>query len=75
VRYTQGRHYRRLITTESFIIFNYGFAPMTDEFIARKLQIQTRVPMTDRLASAGGQHTDNNSPDGLTKEKLLVLFN
>lgn len=75
VRYSHGRHYRRLINTERFIIFNYGFAPMTDEFIARKLQIQTRVPMSDRLSMAGGQHTDNNSPDGLTKEKLLVVFN
>jgi len=75
VRYNQGRHYRRLINTERFIIFNYGFAPMTDEFIARKLQIQTRVPLSDRLAMAGGQHTDNNSQTGLTKEKLLISFN
>jgi hypothetical protein len=75
VRYSHGRHYRRLINTERFIIFNYGFAPMTEEFIARKLQIQSRVPYSDRISQCGGQHTDNNSAEGLTREKLIYMFN
>ena len=72
--YPLGRHYKRLINTDSFIIFNYGFAPMTKEFIARKLSIQTRIPESERLACNGGAHTDAKNPNGLTEDRLIEMY-
>ena len=72
--YPLGRHFKRLINTDRFIIFNYGFAPMTEQFYDRKLQIQTRIPQSERLACNGGAHTDAQNPNGLTKERLIEMY-
>lgn len=72
VIYTPGRHFRNAHNTNQFIIFNYGFAPMTKEFYNRKLQIQNKIPITDRMQGFGGDHTNNGT--GLTKTSLLCLY-
>lgn len=73
-RYPSGRHFRRLITTDRFIIFNYGFAPMTEEFYKRKLQVQNLIPLAERLKHNGGAHTDGQNPDGLTRERFIEMY-
>jgi hypothetical protein len=72
--YPPGRHFRRIINTDRFIIFNYGFAPMTEEFYKRKLQIQKLIPYSERLKCNGGAHTDALNPNGLTRERLVEMY-
>ena len=72
--YPSGRHFRRLINTDRFMIFNYGFAPMTEEFYKRKLQIQNLIPMQQRLMHNGGAHTDGSNPNGLTRERFVEFY-
>jgi hypothetical protein len=72
--YPAGRHFRRIINTDRFIIFNYGFAPMTEEFYKRKLQIQELIPYSERLKCNGGAHTDALNPNGLTRERLVEMY-
>ena len=47
---------------------------MTEEFIARKLQIQYRMTVQEKFRNAGFQHYDGKSPDGLTRNKLLHWY-
>lgn len=72
--YPSGRHFRRLINTDRFIIFNYGFSPMTEEFYKRKLQIQNLIPLSQRLMQNGGAHTDGTNPKGLTRERFIEFY-
>ena len=69
---TLGRHFKRLVNCQNFVIFNYGFAPMTTEFKNRKLQIQHKIPDSDRLCGNGGNHT--NGVHGLTEDSLVELY-
>lgn len=56
-----------------FIILKYMLAPMTEEFIKRKLQIQDKIPYKDQqIWRGGGHHTDYGA--GLTKEKILKNY-
>lgn len=48
-----GRHYYRPHTTEKLAIFYFGWCPMTDDQLKRKLQIQTQLPLIDRLRGYG----------------------
>nr|QMP83717.1 MAG: hypothetical protein [Caudoviricetes sp.] len=73
ISYSPGRHFRNAHNTNEFIIFNYGFSPMTKEFYERKLQIQNRIPDSDKSRGLGGEHTNNGM--GLTKDSLLSLYN
>jgi hypothetical protein len=73
-RYPPGRHFRRIINTDRFIIFNYGFAPMTEEFYKRKLQVQELIPYEERVKHNGGAHTDALNPNGLTRERLVEMY-
>lgn len=75
MQYPSGRHFKRLINTDKFIIFNYGFAPMTEEFYARKLQIQTRIPESERRMHQGGAHTNGQDPNGLSRDRLIGMYN
>lgn len=72
--YPSGRHFRRLINTDRFMIFNYGFAPMTEEFYKRKLQIQNLMPWSERMKQNGGAHTDGMNPNGLTRERFVEMY-
>lgn len=52
---TPGRHYGHY-NTEDFVIFYYGWAPFNEPVLARKLQIQTQIPLIDRQRNLGFQH-------------------
>lgn len=69
LKYPVGRHFLNYEdTSEDFVIFNYGFAPWNEHLIGRKLQIQHRIPIADKLRNWGTEHHNNNK--GLTKEDL-----
>tara|TARA_B100001250_G_scaffold181214_1_gene155885 strand:- start:199 stop:945 length:747 start_codon:yes stop_codon:yes gene_type:complete len=72
--YVPGRHFDNYDQmTDKFIIFNYGFAPMNEYFIQRKLQIQHRVPSKDIEQGWGWQHT--NKGGGLLREDIIDMRN
>jgi hypothetical protein len=59
-----GRHYfvDPSQYSKDFVIFHYGWYPMCDATLNRKLQIQTRIPETDKNNRLGWHHiTDRES--------------
>jgi hypothetical protein len=50
---TVGRHYYCPPTTDKLAIFYFGWCPMTEGQLQRKLQIQTQLPLIDRLRGYG----------------------
>lgn len=64
--YPTGRHYE-YINNDDFIICWYGYSPFNEKTIARKLQIQTKIPEADKIYGRGGEHL-------VTREKLLSNF-
>ena len=48
-------------------------SPMNGDLISRKLQIQNRIPESDKRKNWGSEHHDNNR--GLTEEKLYDTIN
>lgn len=74
IKYVPGRHFSNFDdTTDDFVIFNYGFSPMNEDLVSRKLQIQHRIPESDKRKNWGSEHHDNNT--GLTVEKLYDKLN
>lgn len=68
-QYTEGRHYENFQdTSQDFVIFTYGFAPLNEHLISRKLQIQNKIPEDDKINGFGFHH--HNYGRGLTKEDL-----
>jgi hypothetical protein len=53
-----GRHYEEYNTRE-LVIFYYGWCPFNDGALARKLQIQTQIPLVDRQRNWGFHHITN----------------
>jgi len=53
-----GRHYHTY-NTDKLVIFYYGWCPFDDGGIARKLQIQTQIPLIDRQRGWGFHHITN----------------
>ena len=53
-----GRHWN-LYNTDQLVTLYYGWCPMTDEGFARKLQIQTQIPLIDRQLNRGFHHITN----------------
>ena len=73
IKYVPGRHFSNFDdATDDFVIFNYGFSPMNEDLISRKLQIQNRIPESDKKKNWGSEHHDNNK--GLTAEKLYDIL-
>lgn len=73
-----GRHFfqpLKRVDEYPLLIVKYVFAPMTQEFIKRKLQIQYRIPITDIVYGYGHQHTDCRNPNGLTEKRLIERKN
>lgn len=58
-----GRHYETYNTTELAVLY-YGWCPINEQTLARKLQIQTQIPLIDRQRNWGFHHITN-------KETLL----
>lgn len=74
INYPIGRHFLNFDEiSDNFIIFNYGFSPMNDQLISRKLQIQHRISQGDKIRNWGAEHHDYNR--GLTEEKLYDILN
>ena len=69
-KYTVGRHYthNKSIPTDKAYIIWFGCFPINDQLIKRKLQIQTRMPESDKEIGLGIQHITN-------KDKLLNDIN
>lgn len=59
-QYTTGRHYHD-ITNRSLKVLWYGYSPMTERMLQRKLQIQNRIPDSDKAQNLGHHHFTNNS--------------
>ena len=53
-----GRHWNAY-NTDKLVIFYYGWCPMDDGGFARKLQIQTQIPLVDRMRGWGFHHITN----------------
>jgi hypothetical protein len=53
-----GRHYGNY-NTDALVIFYYGWCPFNQETLARKLQIQTQIPLVDRQRNWGFHHITN----------------
>lgn len=53
-----GRHYHTY-NTDQLAIFYYGWCPFDEGGIARKLQIQTQIPLIDRQRGWGFHHITN----------------
>ena len=53
--YPLGRHFHTYNTTE-FTILWYGFSPMNNKLIDRKVQIQDKIPNSDKLSGKGFHH-------------------
>ncbi len=53
-----GRHYwvGPEVFTKQFMLFHYGWAPMCEDLLKRKLQIQTQIPETDIQQRLGYHH-------------------
>ena len=57
-QYTIGRHEDSYTTTDLHILW-YGWSPFNDQQINRKLQIQSRIPASDKMRGLGTQHITN----------------
>lgn len=55
VKYPLGRHYENY-DSEALQVLWYGWSPYTSEMKARKLQVQTRIPESDKKAGYGREH-------------------
>jgi hypothetical protein len=66
-QYTIGRHEDSYTTTNLHILW-YGWSPFNEQQIKRKLQIQTRIPDSDKMRGLGTQHITN-------EQKLLNDYN
>lgn len=53
-----GRHYN-FYTTDQLVTLYYGWCPFDEGGIARKLQIQTQIPLIDRQRGWGFHHITN----------------
>lgn len=59
-----GRHYENY-DTKDFLILWYGFSPFNEDVIKRKLQIQNKMPESDKKLGRGAQHLTDR--EGLIK--------
>jgi len=67
-----GRHYHSY-NTDQVVIFYYGWCPFDDGGIARKLQIQTQIPLIDRQRGWGFHHITNKETLTYRLENEFIL--
>lgn len=65
-QYQLGRHQHWVphLSRPDLLVLWYGCSPLTERLLARRLQIQTRIPYSDRVAGLGWGHF-------VTREELL----
>lgn len=66
-QYPLGRHYNNHDTDKLQVLW-YGWSPFNETVIARKLQIQTRIPESDKMRGFGSEHI-------VTRKQLIEIFN
>jgi hypothetical protein len=66
VEYPLGRHYNDYNTEELKVLW-YGWSPFNRKALDRKLQIQNRIPESDKAQGFGSQHIADD-------EKLNTIF-
>lgn len=66
IQYPLGRHYENYNTTSLEVLW-YGWSPFNDSTIKRKLQIQDRIPESDKAQGYGREHIT-------TEEKLKATY-
>lgn len=71
IQYDAGRHFSRY-NCDTAIIFHYANCISSPEMLARRLQIQTRIPKGDISRNMGHQH--HNFGKGLTEESLKSML-
>ena len=54
-KYPVGRHYENY-NTEDFLILWYGYSPFNEKILKRKLQIQDKMPESDKQLRMGYHH-------------------
>jgi hypothetical protein len=78
VNYPLGRHYSPTSypVNEDFIIFHYGYAPMNEKTLKRKLQIQFKIPKEDIQNNIAAQHyrSFDLTENTLKKEDLTLRW-
>ncbi len=66
LHYPTGRHFKKY-TTDECVICWYGYSPFNEHTIKRKLQIQSRIPESDKKKELGIEHC-------IDREKLVANF-
>lgn len=66
-QYPLGRHYSKH-DTEKLQVLWFGWSPFNETVIKRKLQIQTRIPESDKMRGFGAEHIT-------TRKQLIDTFN
>lgn len=78
VNYPLGRHYSSTSypISKDFIIFHYGYSPMNEKTLKRKLQIQFKIPKEDIENNIAAQHyrSFDFTRDTLEKEDLILRW-
>ena len=64
--YPLGRHFHHY-NTEEFVILWYGFSPINEELIKRKVQIQKNIPESNKAKRIGFHHL-------VDREQVLAQF-
>lgn len=68
-----GRHFLEY-TTEDLAIFHFGNCISSPEMLRRRLQIQYRIPETDKANNWGHNHFGWFSPDKFLNEERLISY-
>jgi len=80
--YCQGRHYNRVSPAQisepsDAVILWYGYSPFNNSVIKRKLQIQTRMSLSDKINNRGKEHLVSKSTlinNYVAQQNYLVDF-
>ncbi len=80
--YCQGRHYNRVSLAQisepsDAVILWYGYSPFNNSVIKRKLQIQTRMSLSDKINNMGKEHLVTKSTlisNYVAQQNYLVDF-
>lgn len=80
--YCQGRHYNRvspacISNPSDAVVLWYGYSPFNNSVIKRKLQIQTRMSLSDKINNRGKEHLVTKSTlinNYVSQQNYLVDF-
>lgn len=70
IKYRIGRHFHKY-NCEDLLIFHYGNCISSKEMLSRRLQIQYRIPQSDKIKNLGFQH--HNFGLGLTEDTVRKI--